>query len=74
MSVEKSLSKLSTALKKLEKAGSGRAAKFSNKNSLPGQQDLFGAGALSNDDAEKLIKKIDHTIATVETMIQQERA
>ena len=74
MSVENSLSRLSSALKKLEKVNSKQQKTSAGKRGLPGQQDLFASGGLSSSDTKNLIKKIDHTIATVETMLQQERA
>lgn len=72
MSVENSLSRLSSALKKLEKTSASKPK--STAAQLRGQQDLFSSNGISGEKAKGLIEKIDHTIATVETMLKQERA
>ncbi len=76
MSVNKSLENLSNALKKLEKASSSSSRKKAAAGGLPGQQDLFGgaSGVLSKEEAAQVLQKIDHTIAAVQTLIQNERA
>lgn len=71
MSVENSLSRLSSALKKLEKVNASRPA---TQGGLRGQQDLFSAPDMPAEQTQALLKKIDHTIATVETLLQEERA